>query len=402
MSVADFKTKVLDCENHGKKIAEARLLAELNLAKIAAGEPIVLPPKKREVLGADAGVESIPPVTPFAEATMSKDEREAADREVKTASGDRAGRIADRIDDVGIGLLAAPYAADAGSRLLMRVGGRNAKVRAAATALKAGFGSKSHFGHSAPRELAGLAMVAPGVTHTIAKGIDKAVPQKTASGDLLQYFQDHPEKLEEKRNREKKAALEKIAQSLFDDYEYKTEEEKTAILGLLGRAAGRVARAGGAVRSAVTGAGTAVAQGAGKATSGLMGAVERAGTQFRGGFVAGQRGVSQQVGERAVRMAKTPGSLISKVPAVSPPAAVAKGGVPTPIPTTTAAPAAAAAGAGKWNPLSARNILLGGAATGVGLSGYAGYKGIQTASNILSGHAEPMAPPVFVGPGRVF
>lgn len=446
LSVDDFKTKVLDRENHGKKIAEARLLTELNLMKIATGEPIVLPTKKREVLGADAGVESLPPVTPYAEATMSKDEREAADREIKsaglshthestkglrraavaegrkvetehtkdrgtatqiaidhlhedpkyyeklkkvekTASGDRAGRIADRIDDVGIGLLAAPYAADAGSRLLMRAGGRNAKVRAAATALKAGFGSKSHFGHSAPRELAGLAMVAPGVTHTIAKGIDKAVPQKTASGDMLQYFQDHPEKLEEKRERDrkKKAALEKIAQSLFDDYEYKTEAEKTAILGLLGRAAGGVARAGGAVRGAVTGAGTAMAQGAGKATSGLMGAVERASTQLRGGFVAGQRGVSQQVGERAVRMASTPGSILAKT---------------APAASAVQAPVAAAS---KWNPMSARNVLLGGAATGVGLAGYTGYKGVQTASNILSNHHEmPLAPPGFVGTGRAF
>lgn len=542
MSMDDFRAKVLARENHGKKIAEARLLVELNLAKIAAGEPIVMP--KKEVLGSDAGVDSLPPVTAYSEATMSKDEREAADREVKTAglshshestrglrrsavaegrqveaehtkdrgtatqiaidhlhedpqyytklrkvektavshewvrrtiggakapkgrlmeamkrhstkavehgenavhslkdkgfqprmehyrrhvakadkrqvaadaawdavekksSGDRAGRIADRIDDVGIGLLAAPYAADAGSRLMMRVGGRNAKVRAAATALKAGFGSKSHFGHSAPRELAGLAMVAPGVTHTIAKGIDKAVPQKTASGDMLQYFQDHPEKLEEKRKREKKAALEKVAQSLFDDYEYKTEAEKTAILGMLGRAAGAVARGGAATRSAIGNAGQAVAQGAGKMTSGLMGAVERAGTQLKGGYLAGRTGVSQARGEFAARAgaaAKAPAAVVPKVPAVTPPAAVAKGGVPTPVPTTTAAPAAAAGGSGKWNPLSARNVLLGGAAAGVGLGAYGGYKGIQTASHMLQNHHEtPLAPPGFAGTGRVF
>lgn len=398
MSMDDFKAKVLARENHGKKIAAARLLAELNLAKLAAGEPIVLP--KKEVLGADAGVDALPPVTAYSEATMSKDEREAADREVKTAS-DRVHRIADRVDDVGLAMLGAPSAAYLAGSALKRL--PNAKAKALGTGLQHGV-EKLRAGVHHGIEAGGLALVSPTVSHAIAKRVDKAVPQKTASGDMLQYFADHPEKLEEKRRREKKAALEKVAQSLFDDYEYKTEAEKTAILGMLGRAAGAVARGGAATRSAITGAGQAVAQGAGKMTSGLMGAVERAGTQLKGGYLAGRTGVSQARGEFAARAgaaAKAP-VVAPKVPAVTPPAAVAKGGVPTPVPTTTAAPAAAAGG-GKWNPLSARNVLLGGAAAGVGLGAYGGYKGIQTASHMLQNHHEtPLAPPGFAGTGRVF
>jgi hypothetical protein len=388
MSVADFKAKVLARENHGKKVAQlSRLIAELNLSKLAAGEPLVIPSeiKLADILGDEApGVTMLPAITNYAQATMSKQERKEADREMKTA-GDRVSRIADRIDDVGIATLAAPYAASAVGHGLARA--KNPKLKALGAAVEKGLGAESSFGKSHGREIAGLAMVAPGVTHTLAKGVDKVT--KKANGDMLQYFADHPEKLKEKqeRDRKKHAELEKIAQRYFEDYEYKTEREKTAIVAMLGRLGGLISRGG----KAVAGAGRS-------ASSGLSQAVARTGDKLRGGFIAGERGVSQAVGERASRMARTPGSALSKVPVATAPAAVA-GGVPIPV----AAPAAKAGLSPKWNPLSTRNLVMGGAGVTLGLGAYGGYKGIQTASNLLQHqHDAPLAAPGVAGTGRVF
>lgn len=469
MSVDDFKTKVMARENHGKKIAQdaarlGRLYAELNLARLAGDEPIVMPKlAKSELLGEGTpGISTLPAITNYAQATMSKQERKEADREMKTsglshthettrglsrkaiaegkrveaehtddpntarqiaidhlhedtqyyeklkkvekhAADDRVSRIADRVDDVGLAMLGAPSAAYLTGSVLKRL--PSAKARAAGVGLQHGV-EKLRAGVHHGVEAAGLALVSPTVSHAIARKIDEKT--KKANGDMAQYFMDHPEKLKEKqeRDRAKKAELEKIAQSIFSDYEYKTESEKTAIIAMLGRMGGLASRAGKAVSGGARAATAAAGQAAGRASSGLSSAVARAGDKLKGGFIAGERGVSQAVGERAARMARTPGSAISKVPAVTPPASVAKGGVPTPVPTTTAAPAASAAaprGSGKWNPLSARNLVLAGGGAALGLGAYGGYKGIQTASNLLQTHHEaPLAPPGFAGTGRVF
>lgn len=451
MSVEDFKTKVLDKSNHGQKVANgdmiqyfmdhpdklkekkerdanrkkhAALLTELNLVKLSLGEDLVVEKVSRgDLLGEGTpGLSTLPAVTNYSQASMSKQERDRGDHAVKTAAEDRTSRIADRVDDAGIGVLAAPYAADALSHLALHVGGTNPKVRAAAMALKHGLGNQSAFGKSHVRELAGLALVAPGVTHRIAKGINKTLPE------------------------EKTAALEKVASRYFPDYEYKTEQEKIAINGLLrgiaslapaASTAFREARAaGGGIRAAVgaaAGSGKQVMQLARAGHANPMQAVGEAARLRATASAAPHTGMlSATHGAEAIRVAPhappvdlshhavaippTPAAALRpgttplapkggtggpyRTSTASPPAPVAHGGAPTPVTTTAAAPAARRS----WNPLTARNLALGGVAAAGGLATYGGYKGIQTASNILSaGPAEgALAPPQFMGPGRAF
>jgi hypothetical protein len=85
------------------------------------------------------------------------------------ALSDRASRISDRIDDVGIGVLASPYIAEGLSKALKGKSGRLGRAGAALHAYHDNFGKKNR------KEIAGLALVAPGVTHTLAKGVDKAL-----------------------------------------------------------------------------------------------------------------------------------------------------------------------------------------------------------------------------------
>lgn len=115
-------------------------------------------------------------------------ERHKRMRQEKSAADDRVSRISDRIDDAGIGLLAAPYAASAVGHGLAK--SKNPKLRAAGAALERGLGTESRFGKSHGRELAGLAMVAPGVTHTMAKGINKVLPQEKSAADQT-VLSDH-------------------------------------------------------------------------------------------------------------------------------------------------------------------------------------------------------------------
>lgn len=91
----------------------------------------------------------------------------------KTASGGRVEQIADRVDDVGIGILASPYVndmADSGFKKMMMRGGRTGQVGAWGHAATQGLG---HVLHHPVTELTGLALVAPGVAHPIAKGINR-------------------------------------------------------------------------------------------------------------------------------------------------------------------------------------------------------------------------------------
>lgn len=106
-----------------------------------------------------------------------QDKLEADDRKARlmkrAADSARVSRLSDRIDDVGIGLLAAPYAAKGIANSLEHRGGRLGAIggvarRAADTMHK----------HENKMELAGLAMVAPGVTHRMARGVDRVAPER--------------------------------------------------------------------------------------------------------------------------------------------------------------------------------------------------------------------------------
>lgn len=83
---------------------------------------------------------------------------------------DEIDRKSDRFDDAGIGLLAAPYIADAGGSILKHFN----KTRAAGEAIH-NFSEKymhtegKGFNMGKAREIAGLALVAPGVTRRLAR-----------------------------------------------------------------------------------------------------------------------------------------------------------------------------------------------------------------------------------------
>lgn len=170
-------------------------------------------------------------------------------KSASTAPG-RAGRIAERVDDVGIGMLAAPYAAR-GLATLKNRGGRLGAVGQVADRA-----AKVMHHHEVPLELGGLALVAPGVTNRVAAGLDRVLPGRkiapTSTGAV-------PTPVVPSRPVSKVAALEKLAMELRPDFEYLTEPEKTAYLGALRSIAARarplvqqgVQRLGGAVQGAV-------------------------------------------------------------------------------------------------------------------------------------------------------
>jgi len=77
------------------------------------------------------------------------------------------------LDDVGIGILAAPYAAD----VVANLAAHSPRLAPLASGAKA----FSHAFHMSPSaELAGLALVAPGVVHPLAEKID-ALTEKSAA-----------------------------------------------------------------------------------------------------------------------------------------------------------------------------------------------------------------------------
>lgn len=339
LTMDDFKTKVLAKENHGKKIAmavrkHAALMAEFNLLKMAVGEEV-------EVLGGAPEVKNLV-ATNYAETVTSPKEKQRADAELKT-SGDRASNLADRIDDVGIATLAAPSAAYLTGSVMKRL--PNQKIKAMGAALQHGVENLPKGVHHG-LEAAGLAMVAPGITHRVAKAVTKE-------------------------------AMEKIAMRLYDDYEYKTEAEKVAIIGMLGRMAGRVA-------AIPRGAGALLAKGEQAAASAATGAK---GT-FQQNFLSAARGkaVSPAAMERLQRV-QGKGILPGRGSVAPQPVAAS---------AAPAAPPAARKG------LGFRHLALGTGAAGLGLGTYGGYKAIQTASDLVSGQGEPMGVPSYAGPGRLF
>lgn len=411
----------------------ARLTAELNMAKASKGEELT---RSRPVLGEDhAGISALPGTSAFARATQTAEDVEAAEAEIKAAAlSERAQHISDRIDDAGLAVLAAPYAASAAGHRLSKA--RNPKIRAAGLALEKGLGTDSKFGKSHGREIAGLAMVAPGVTHRAAKAID---------------------------DRTKKAQLEKIAQLLYPDWEYMTTEEQEKISNVLANMAGRVAR--GVVGKAVQTAkhmgqgarqlgrdfveeGTRAVKGFGHnigdlraGSSAARKAQFRAGLQGQSTQVANAsasrasekamrnraiaRGevttgtVGQQLAQRdvvraqrAAQNAQAPAPSLgdrlqahkaqkAKMAPVAATTAPAAAGVPAP---TNAPGATGAAGvAAKKLLVTPGNLAKAGVIGVGGLGLYGAYKGIQTVGNMLQHHHEtPLAPPGYAGVGRTF
>lgn len=90
-------------------------------------------------------------------------------REKKAGMSDRAHTISDRLDDVGIATLASPYVAGGLAKRLKHRRGLPGLVGRGLEAYHDNFPAKNR------KEIAGLALVAPGITHTLAKGIDKGV-----------------------------------------------------------------------------------------------------------------------------------------------------------------------------------------------------------------------------------
>lgn len=99
---------------------------------------------------------------------------------IKRAAGTgRAAHIADRVDDVGIGMLAAPYAAKGIGSALAHRGGRLGAI--------GGVANKAYDAmhkHENKLELGGLALVAPGITHRVAGAIDKRLPGGTKTAGV--------------------------------------------------------------------------------------------------------------------------------------------------------------------------------------------------------------------------
>ena len=90
--------------------------------------------------------------------------------------------LSDRLDDVGIGILASPYIAKAVGNAASHYP-KLAPVGAAARAYEAGF-------HSTPYgEILGLGLVAPGVTHNLAKALSPAEKTAYTLGKQAAYAQ---------------------------------------------------------------------------------------------------------------------------------------------------------------------------------------------------------------------
>ncbi len=231
MTLEDFQAKAATSD--GKKISMAAFV-ELNLERLRRGEELVpLEKVSAQVMGgagaaqmaaqfsAERGVAS-PYVADLGGMDPSQYPRggfggrsmrsrngsgmhyKIAEILEKRAEHKRVEALADRVDDVGIGILAAPYAAKGLANTLAHKGGRLGAIGKAARVVA------DHMHHHENKyELAGLAAVAPSITNHTARVVDKTIDKVSA---------------------DQKAGLEKIAMGLYPDYEYLTEPQKVAFL----------------------------------------------------------------------------------------------------------------------------------------------------------------------------
>lgn len=266
MPMSEFIKKVLDKKSHGKKVAADEILVDAFLKRAEVfldidnpGDPLHVPPTERRRRKKVANGDMLQYFADHPQKLKERLERIKAkekkaspnleasneftrhgstggaaekqtDRENRKKVASRQEHIAERVDDVGIGILAAPYAADVVAKLKGRKGAVGAVGRGAEAA------GKWMHKHETPLELTGLALVAPAITNTVARGITKAT-EKKSSLTSEQYAQ-----------------LEKIAEEYIPDFEYMTEAEKRANVAFLGRMAGGLLRGAGRVVSHLGGA----------------------------------------------------------------------------------------------------------------------------------------------------
>lgn len=391
-----------------EKKAAIDYFVELNLGKLAAGEAevpasAVLGDKKK-----DQGIgDNIPPQTDFARAVEGDP--------IKAASEDRASRIADRVDDVGLGLLGAPSAAYLTGSVLKRL--PNAKAKALGQGLQHGVENLRHGTHHGI-EAAGLALVSPTVSHAIAKKIDRMLPGEKKVATIL-----IKEDMEELGRQHLRKALEKVASKYIPDFEYYTEEEKLAILEHFGRltkkadgltpimnvarraghAEAQVARRAVAARAPTVAVSPAATQFGGAARGygpggaqkfypgGPVGHVQRPAVLNQAGAPPPASAV-QAVSQKAPRGYGTPAA--QNFPLNPPVAAPAQSPV-----AATVVPATARRRLG-WGavPLGA-GIAVGGVGVGAGMAAQGVASGLGTLAQ-QGGH-EPIYGESFVGPGRL-
>ena len=127
-----------------------------------------LPPKQR-LLGAALGALALGGAGYGMIREGDKMRHELGGRKTAAAEG-RAARIADRLDDVGIGMLAAPYAAKGLANTFEHRSGRLGAIGRSARTV-----ADHMHKHENKYELGGLSLVAPGIVHPMGKGIDKGV-----------------------------------------------------------------------------------------------------------------------------------------------------------------------------------------------------------------------------------
>lgn len=301
--------------------------------------------------------------------------------------------LSDRIDDAGIGLIAAPYAAEVAGSGLSKF--RNPKIKALGEGLRRVAGKESRFGHSSIRDLTGLAMVAPGVSHSVGRHLE--------------------------RGKQASAELQKLGESLHPEFEYLTEEEKLAFLGAAMRMgasalrspatrrllseAGEAATKTPLFRSPATSRLISAAETVTPAISKLAPAARRAGAPFSSGMVrsAGPWQVSLPTSAtdklRGITHSKlAPRAQAARVPLTGSAASAGK----IQLPQETLGKLAPKP---KAKPLvSGRTLATAGLAGAGGVGLYGAYKGVQTVGNVVQnyGHGEPVAPSSYMGPGRLF
>lgn len=411
MSVEEFRDKVLDTANHGKKIAqEERVVpfkSKLQQRAAFGGHIPGISKEKAKEWAAETDFSSLPEKAAGADrhvrlaryhiGSLVREEKSDKGSDAKTAE------LADRIDDAGIGLLAAPYVARLSGNLMKGVGhyipGRTGATITGAGDFLSRFGPDSAFGHSDLREAAGLALVAPGVTHAVAK---RLAPAQTTTSPVS----------------EEKLAFDVAPIGRFFG---NVSRNRGALGAAIREVPGELGRMGKAVRGAPLALADRAAQGieaAGKPT------VDR----FRVGFEAAKHNVPESFVQQGVNLesARRPMPLPrsgSGSASLSPPTAVQTGTTtlapsrtPNAVKPTTSAPVApgqgptpalpappsAGAPKGQERVITPRRLAAAGliGAGGVGL--YGAKQGIDAVTGLASHQPEIQPYYETPGPGRPF
>lgn len=341
-------------------------------------------------------------------------------------AADRVGKIEDRLDDVGLTFLGAPYVARGLTKHL-------SKRKGALGAIGRGAGQVEHYlEHKIPNrlEVAGLALVAPGVIKPMAKGIDKVLPKKPAGGgvmgpgaltggndDLARGIGDNslakkvaaaivsrpetkPVPTPQSISASKYAQLEQMLFDLDPAFEYLTEDEKrvkiAGLMGMAGRVSGLASRAATGVKNL----GASISHGVqtGVARVRAQGAYDFAKNRALGAGADAMDASSAglQASQKHLQTALKP----PPAKAIPAPAAAAAG-MPTTSPSSVTTPGRTPSGTAPGTPakplLTVGNIARGALVGGTGLALYGGYKGINAATGLLERepYYAPAASPQF-------